>query len=120
MRPQPGQVEHPADLVAVVLAETEAAQQQGARRGRHRPLDLEPDGRAEPTAPELLLDRQQQVVRLVLLDREVGVAGDPEEVVLHDLHAREQGVEVGLDDLVDEDEPRRLDLERGAAGSAAP
>ncbi len=87
-RTQPGQVEHPADLVAVGLAEPEAAQQQRPRRGRHRPLDLEPDGLAEPPSPELLLDRQQQVVRLVLLDREVGVAGDPEEVVLLDLHAR--------------------------------
>ena len=55
---------------------------------RHRPLDLEPDGRAEPPPAELLLDGQQEVVRLVLLDREVGVAGDPEEVVLLDLHAR--------------------------------
>ena len=30
----------------------------------------------------------QQVVGLVLLDREVGVAGDPEQVGLDDLHAR--------------------------------
>ena len=89
-RVQPGQVEHPADFVAVGFAQAETAQQQGAGRRRHRPLDLEPDGRAEPSSPELLLDRQQEVVRLVLLDLEVGVAGDPEEVVLLDLHAREQ------------------------------
>ena len=55
--------------------------------GRHRALDLEADRLAEPAAAELLLDRHQQVVRLVLLDREVGVAGHPEEVVLEDLHA---------------------------------
>ena len=62
--------------------------QQRPRGRRHRALDLEPDGLAEAAPAQLLLDRQQQVVRLVLLDREVGVAGDPEEVVLHDLHAR--------------------------------
>ena len=112
MREQPGQVEHPADLVAVVLAEAEAAQQQRLRRVRHRPLDLEPDRLAEAPAAELLLDRQEQVVGLVLLDREVGVARDPEEVVLLDLHPGEQRVEVGLDDLVDQDEARRLDLEQ--------
>ena len=40
--------------------------------------------------------------RLVLLDRQVGVARDPEEVVLDDLHAREQHVEVGGDDLLEQ------------------
>ena len=88
---QAGQVEHPADLVAVGLARGRGRAAAGARVvRRHRPLDLEPDGLAEASAAELLLDRQQQVVRLVLLDREVGVAGDPEEVVLLDLHAAEQ------------------------------
>ena len=109
--PQAGEVEHAADLVAVVLVEAEAAHQQGPRAGRHRALDLEADGLAEPAPPQLLLDGEQQVVGLVLLDREVGVAGHAEEVVLQDLHAGEQGVEVGLDDLVDEHEPRRLDLD---------
>ena len=85
-----GQVEHAGDLVAVLRLEAEAAQQQGARRRRHRPLDLEPDRLAESPAPKLLLDRHQQVVGLVLLDGEVGVAGDPEQVGLDDLHAREQ------------------------------
>ena len=78
--------------------------------GRHRALDLEADGLAEAPPPELLLDRHQQVVGLVLLDREVGVAGDPEQVVLDDLHAAEQQVEVGLDDLVEQHEAVRLDL----------
>ena len=54
----------------------------------------------------------KEVVRLVLLDLEVGVAGDPEEVVLLDLHPREERVEVGLDDLVEQDEPRRFDLDQ--------
>ena len=77
----------------------------------HRPLDLEADRLAEAPPSELLLDRHQQVVGLVLLDREVRVARHPEEVVLDDLHPGEQRVEVGLDDLVDQDEPARLDLD---------
>ena len=106
---QPGQVEHPADLVAVVLAQPEAVEQDAPCRRRHRSLDLEPDRFAETPPPQLLLDRHEQVVGLVLLDREVGVARHPEEVVIEDLHAEEQGIQVGLDHLVDEHEPRRLD-----------
>ena len=78
----------------------------------HRPLGLEPDGLAEPAAPDLLLDREQEVVGLVLLDRDVGVAGHPEQVGLEDLHAPEQLVEVGLDDLVEEHELVALDREQ--------
>ena len=69
---------------------------------RHRALDLEPHDLAEAALAQLLLDRHQQVGRLFLLDREVGVAGDAEEVVLDDLHAREEGVEVGRDDLLEQ------------------
>ena len=117
---QRGQVEHAGDLVAVLGFEAEPALQQGARGGRHRPLHLEPDRLAEPASPELLLDRHQEVVGLVLLDREVGVAGDPEQVRLDDLHAGEQVLEVGLDDLVDRHEVVRSRPRAGAAGSAAP
>ncbi len=74
----------------------------GARRVRHGPLDLEPHDLAEAPLAQLLLEGHQQVVRLVLLDREVRVAGDPEEVVLEHLHAGEEDVEVGGDDLLEQ------------------
>ena len=109
---QGGEVEHAGDLVAVLGFEAEPALQQGARGGRHRPLHLEPDRLAEAASPELLLDRHQEVVGLVLLDREVGVAGDAEQVRLDDLHAREQVLEIGLDDLVDRHEVVGLDFEQ--------
>ena len=108
---EPGEVEHAADLVGVGLGQAQAAQQEQARAGGHRALDLDANGLAEPPPPELLLDRHEEVVRLVLLEREVGVARHPEQVVLEHLHAREQGVEIGLDDLVDQHEARRLHLE---------
>ena len=88
---QAGQVEHALDLVGVVLAQAEAAQEDRWRVGRHGPLDLQADRLAEPPPSELLLDRHEEVVGLVFLDREVGVAGHPEEVVLEDLHAAEKG-----------------------------
>ena len=78
----------------------------------HRALDLEAHRRPEATAADLLLDGEQEVVRLVLLERDVRVAGDPEQVRLEDLHAPEQLVEVGLDDLVQQDELVALDREQ--------
>ena len=68
-------------------------------------LDLEPNGLAEAAAAQLHLDRGQQVVRLFVLHRQVGVAGDPEGDVIHDVHPREQLLEVLGDDLLQRDEP---------------
>ena len=45
-----------------------------------RLLDLEPDRRAEPAPQQLLLQRREQVLGVVLLDLEVLVAGHPERV----------------------------------------
>ena len=110
-RPQAGEVEHPADLVAGLLVQPDAIEQDPAGRRRHAPLDLEPDGLAESAPSELLLDRQEEIAGLVLLDREVGVAGDSEQVRVGDLHAREQEVEVVGDDLVEQDPGVWLDLD---------
>ena len=102
--PQGGEVHHPGDLERVLVADVDALHQDLAGELGHRALDLEPHGVAEPPAPHLLLDREQEIVRLVLLDRDVGVAGHPEQVRLDDVHAPEQLVEVRLDDLVEEHE----------------
>ena len=71
---------------------------------RHRVTDLEPDRPPEATTTELDLDRGEQVVGLVLLEREVGVAGDPERRDLADLHAGDELVQVSGDDLLEGDE----------------
>ncbi len=42
---------------------------------------------------------------LLFLDLEVGVAGDPEWVMVDDLHAREQRIEMGGDHLLERHEP---------------
>jgi hypothetical protein len=49
------------------------------------------------------LDGDEEVVGLVDLDLEVGVARDPEGVVLDDLHPREHRVEIRGDHMLDRD-----------------
>jgi hypothetical protein len=78
-------VEHAADLVAVLGADADAALQDLPHRSRHAAIDFQAHRVAEATSPQLLLDGEEQVVRLVLLELEVGVAGDAEEVRLADL-----------------------------------
>ena len=107
---QAGLVEHAADLVAVFGADADPALQDLPHRRRHAAIHLEAHRVAEAPPPQLLLDRQQQVVGLVLLEVEVGVAGDAEEMGLADRHAGEEHVQVGGYHLLDEDELARLDL----------
>ncbi len=69
-------------------------------------MDLEPDGlRGSLALPEDRLDRRQQVVGCVDLDIEIEVPGDAERVHRHDLHPREQQVEVRGDHVLLRDEP---------------
>ena len=119
-RLEAAQVEHAPDLVEVGRIEAEALEQERTRVVRHRPLDLEADDVAEAPATQLLLDRHQEVVGLVLLDREVGVARDAEQVVGEHLHAREQHVEVRGDDPFEQHVRPRRDLPTSAAAPAAP
>ncbi len=74
--------------------------------GRDAGRDLEAYGLTEPPPVQLELQGGQEVLGLVLVHGHVGVAGDPEHLVLDDPHGREQAVEVGGDDLLDQDEPR--------------
>ena len=68
--------------------------------------DLEPHRRAEPAPGQLLLQRVEEVLGVVLLDLEVLVAGDPEGVVLAHLHAGEEVLQVGRDQVLERHEPR--------------
>ena len=69
---------------------------------------------------QLALQRLQQVLGVVLLDLDVLVAGDPEGVVLQHLHAGEQRVQVGRDDVLERHEPLLGDGVEPRTGSAAP
>ena len=70
----------------------------------HLGVDLEAHDAAELVAPpQHRLDRLEEVFGFVL-ELEVGVAGDAEHLVIEDLHAREQRVELRGDDLLERDE----------------
>ena len=108
---QVGEVERPLDLVHLVLRHLETGDQTGAHRPRGGSRHLEPNGVAEAPAAELRLHGLEQVVGVVG-ELEVGVARDPEDGTLRDLHAGEQhGQEVAdhrlerHQPLTDGDEP---------------
>ncbi len=87
-------------VVHVELADEQVEHVVGDRGGH-----LQPDRRAEPAPGQLALQRLEQVLVAVLVDLEVGVAGDPEQVALDHLHAGEQLPEVGGDQVLDRQEP---------------
>ena len=80
---------------------------------RHPFLDLEEGGRAVPQLAQPLIDGFEKVVGLVFLDHHVGVADDAEHVRALDRRAREERLDVGAHDVLDEDEG-------GAAAGKAP
>ena len=71
---------------------------------RHAFLDLEQGWRAVPQLAQALVDRFEQVVGFVFLNHHVGVADDAEDVRALDGRAGEQRLDVGADDVFDEDE----------------
>ena len=111
----------PGQLEDLAVGDLELAHEQL----EHVRVDRSPRPRGGPAARtggacSSLLERLEQVLGVVLLDLEVLVAGDPERVVLEDLHAREELVEVRGDDVLERDEALVADRRRSAAGSAAP
>ena len=84
--------------------EVELGHEQLEHAVRRAGLDLQAHGAAEAAAPQLHLEGDEEVVGLLLLDGEVGVAGHPEHPVVDHRHAREQRVEVGRDQVFQEDE----------------
>ena len=80
----------------------------------HRLLDLEPHRRAEAAPLQLLLERLEEVLRVVLLDLEVLVAGDPEGVGGQHVHAGEELLEVLADDVLDRHEALVADPDEAA------
>ena len=67
-------------------------------------VELEPHGATEPPPAQFELDRSEEILGLFFLECEVGVAGDAEAVVVDDLHAGEELVEVCRDDLLEGNE----------------
>ena len=102
--PQPVEAERADAARHRLLGHVELTDEQLADLVGRVGLDLEADRLAEPAPTQLHLDRREQVVGLLLLEGQVGVAGDAEGDRLQDVHAGEQVVEVGGDDLLERDE----------------
>ena len=106
---EPAEVERSREAEDLLFGHVELTHQEAERHVVHVVGDLEPDGRTEPAPQELLLERLDEVLGLVLLDLDVFVAGDAEHVVLHDLHAGEEVAEVVRDEVFEGDVARVLD-----------
>ena len=70
----------------------------------HPAVHLEADGRRESAPTQLRFQRAEKVLGRVVVQLEVAGAGDPEWIEGQDLHPREEGVEVGRDDILERHE----------------
>src|SRR6185295_19721862 len=102
-RAEVGKVDQAVDVVHLPVLEPQRVDQLLAQLRVHAGGDLEAHDLAEAAAANLVLDRLQQVVRLVG-DGEVGVAGDAEVAVVDHLGSGEEAVEVGGDRLLQRNE----------------
>ena len=119
-RVQAGEVERAGQRDDLVAADAELGDQQVEHLRVDRLLDLEPHGRAEAATQQLLLERLEEVLGVVLLDLEVLVAGDPEGVRAEHLHAGEELLEVLADDVLERHEALVAERRRTGRRSAAP
>ena len=108
-RPQSREVEWPGEAEDLGLAHIEFLHEQLEDVGVDGALDLEPHGRAEAAPGELALECLQQVLRVVFLDLDVLIAGHPEGVVLEDVHAREEVLQMGGDHVLEGHEALGID-----------
>ncbi len=87
-----------------VLVDLEVLHEDVQHAARHRLFDFEETQRAVAQLLEAAVHRLQQVVGLVLLDHHVRVPDDAEQVRRLQVGAREQVVQVGADDVLEERE----------------
>ncbi|GAA3505923.1 hypothetical protein GCM10019016_130370 [Streptomyces prasinosporus] len=100
---QAGQVERAGQRVHLGLGDLQLAHEEVQHLAVDGLLHLQPHRRPEAAPHQLLLQGLEEVLRVVLLDLQVLVAGEPEGVVLQHLHAREQLLQVRGDDVLDGD-----------------
>ncbi len=104
---QSAEVERGGEAVHLLVGDAELPHEQVEGDLVHVVGDLQPDRRAEAPAQELSLERLDEVLRLVLVDLHVFVAGHPELVMIEHLHAGEQVAEVVRDEVLEGDEAQQ-------------
>ncbi len=105
--PQRAHVEQAVDRVDLLVLHAQQPRQRLAQLLGAVRADLDAHDLAETPAAQLVLDRLQQVGGVVG-DLQVGVACHAEDVVVGDLHAREQRVEMVGDHVLQRHQQRRL------------
>ncbi len=101
---QAHQVDRAVLLVEVVGIELKLPEQEGGHRGRAVVGDFQPYRRAVMPLRQLALQGLAQVLGFLVVDEQVGVAGDAELVAAFDLHAGEQLADMGVQDRRQEHE----------------
>ena len=109
--PEAAQVEQGAVIRDVVVREFEFTDEQVEQLRADVVGHLETDRLVEAASPQFGLDGFEQVVGLVLLEVDVGVATHPERSPLLDDHPDEERVEFGGDQFLDGEEPPDGDLD---------
>ena len=98
------QVDRPVDRIKIVLAEFEAVHEVRDHLRRAVVRDFEAHGIAVAARDQLAFDRAQQVVHFFFVHEQFGITRHPELVTARDLHAREQIVDMRVDDRRQEHE----------------
>ena len=97
-----GEVQRAVEQVDVVRLEAQRLAQEHDDLDRRVVRDLQPDRAAAFAPPQLLLDGLEQIVGLVLVDREVEVARDAERAAAEHLEAGEQLARVHRDQILEQ------------------
>ena len=87
-----------------VVADAEVLDQDIEHARRHVGLDLQQRDRSAPELAQAAIHTLEQVVGVVVLDREIGIADDAEQVRAVHLRARKELVDVGAYHVFEEDE----------------
>lgn len=103
--PQRRQVQQAGHLDDVARRHIQFPQQQFEHALGHVVGHFQPHRRAESAARQFAFESLQQILVAILFDLEVGVAGDPECVVLDDLQPREQHRQERRDEFLHRQEP---------------
>ena len=103
-RRHPGEIDGTADAIQVVVGQLELPEQELRELVGTALGDLEPDRLAEMALRQLAFQRLPQVLHLLLVEPEVGVARHAELRVADDLAPAEQLVQMRVDDARQQDE----------------
>ena len=97
---QEGQIQRSGDRIHLLIADVELLAKDLQKLGLHGILVLETDHLAPLALLQFLLDLFEQIVRIVLIDRQISISGDPVGMSADNVIAGEQLIHVRLDHIL--------------------